>query len=184
MKKIVILRLGHRLVRDARVTTHCALVSRALGAEKIILAGEEDPYFEKEIKSISEQWGGSFETEFTDSWKKTLNEYKQNGFTSIHLTMYGEPLQEVIKKVKEKSKFIILIGSQKVPMEVYHEADFNASVTSQPHSEIAALAVTLHELFEGKELNKKFSNAKIKISPDPRGKKVISNKSFSDKNLK
>ena len=35
--KIEVLRIGQRLVRDDRVTTHVALVSRAFGATKIIM---------------------------------------------------------------------------------------------------------------------------------------------------
>ena len=32
---IIVLRLGHRFVRDYRVTTHLALVARSFGANKI-----------------------------------------------------------------------------------------------------------------------------------------------------
>ena len=35
--KIEVLRIGQRLVRDDRVTTHVALVSRAFGASKILM---------------------------------------------------------------------------------------------------------------------------------------------------
>lgn len=55
---------------------------------------------------------------------------------------------------------------------VYQKSDYNISIGNQPHSEIAALAITLNELFEGKELNKKFSNAKIKVIPQKKGKKT------------
>ena len=36
---IVVLRLGHRLKRDERLSTHVGLASRALGADKIIYSG-------------------------------------------------------------------------------------------------------------------------------------------------
>ena len=39
---IEVLRLGHRMGRDPRITTHLALVSRAMGAKKFVLAGDED----------------------------------------------------------------------------------------------------------------------------------------------
>ena len=41
-EKLNILRLGYRKGRDPRITTHLALVSRALGADNFILAGDED----------------------------------------------------------------------------------------------------------------------------------------------
>jgi len=37
---IEILRLGHRKKRDARLSTHVALVSRAFGASKIYYSGQ------------------------------------------------------------------------------------------------------------------------------------------------
>ena len=52
-------------------------------------------------------------------------------------------------------------------------------MTSQPHSEISALALFLHELFEGNELSLKFKDAKIMIVPQKRGKKVLKLKSQS-----
>ena len=34
---IAVLRIGHRINRDKRITTHCALVARAFGAKKIFI---------------------------------------------------------------------------------------------------------------------------------------------------
>ena len=42
---INILRLGHRINRDKRITTHVALVSRAFGADKILI-DTKDSVFE------------------------------------------------------------------------------------------------------------------------------------------
>ena len=39
---IEVLRLGHRRGRDPRITTHLALVSRAMGVSKFLLSGDED----------------------------------------------------------------------------------------------------------------------------------------------
>ena len=88
--------------------------------------------------------------------------------------MYGLPVQTVIKKVRKRRNVLVVIGAEKVPGEVYRLADYNIAVTNQPHSEVAALAVVLHEYFKGKELGKKFAKAKLKIIPQERGKKVIS----------
>ena len=41
-ERLDVLRLGYRLGRDPRITTHLALVSRALGANRFLLAGDED----------------------------------------------------------------------------------------------------------------------------------------------
>ncbi|HLD58405.1 MAG TPA: tRNA (cytidine(56)-2'-O)-methyltransferase [archaeon] len=174
--QIVILRYGHRDIRDYRVTSHCALVARAFGAQKIIIEGNEDAQIRKTVFGVNKNWGSNFEIEFTDSWKKTLQEYKKKKFFSIHLTMYGLPLEKCTAKIRKQKKILVIIGSQKVETEVYHKADANISVTQQPHSEIAALAVALDWAQKGKELGKKFKNAKIRIVPQEKGKKVIGTK--------
>jgi len=47
-------------------------------------------------------------------------------------------------------------------------------VGNQPHSECSSLAVFLDRFFEGQELSKDFvDNAKMKIVPQIRGKKVV-----------
>ncbi len=68
---------------------------------------------------------------------------------------------------------LIVVGGSKVPRIVYKLSDWNISVTSQPHSEISALSVFLHDLFEGKELSKIFCNAKLRIVPQSNSKKVL-----------
>ncbi len=172
VKEIVVLRYGHRHVRDYRVTSHCCLVARAFGASKIEVIGEEDPEIMKTVNEINERWGKGISLEFHENWKKRLNYYKEKGYTSVHLTMYGLPIQEKQKEIRSKEKQLVIIGSQKVEKEVYHESDYNVSVTLQPHSEIAALAVALDRLFEGKELTKEFPGAKIGVEPMEKGKKV------------
>lgn len=130
---------------------------------------------------MNKNWGSDFEIAFTDSWKKTLQEYKKKKFFSVHLTMYGLPLQKQIQKLRKQKKILIIIGSQKVETEVYHKADANISVTQQPHSEIAALAVALDWMQKGKELEKKFKGARIRIVPQEKGKKVVETKQGAGK---
>ncbi|MCD6495931.1 MAG: tRNA (cytidine(56)-2'-O)-methyltransferase [Candidatus Aenigmarchaeota archaeon] len=167
---IDVLRIGHRPGRDPRISTHCALVARALGAERLIYTGTKDDIMEKNVRRIREQWGGKFEIMHANSWKRVLM-----GFSgiSVHLTMYGLPLQKEIDKIRRAKNVIVVIGGGKVPMDVYHAVDYNIGVTNQPHSEVAALAVFLHEYFRGRELEKTFSNAKMKIVPQKCGKKFI-----------
>jgi tRNA (cytidine56-2'-O)-methyltransferase len=70
---------------------------------------------------------------------------------------------------------MVIVGSQKVPAGFYSESvsDFNVAVGNQPHSECSSLAVFLDRFFEGKTLSKDADNAKMKIVPQVRGKKVV-----------
>ncbi len=168
---IIVLRLEHRPFRDQRISTHCGLVSRALGASKIIYTGLKDDHFENSIRGVVGNFGGKFEIEFSDSWRKVFTEYKKKKFKIVHLTMYGLEIQKEIKKLRKIKNILLVVGGEKVPPQVYHEADFNISVTNQPHSEVAGLAVFLHEYFGGKELEKKFKG-RLTVIPQERGKKV------------
>ena len=88
--------------------------------------------------------------------------------------MYGMPLQNVISEIRSSlSNKIVVVGGPKVPKRIYELADWNVAITSQPHSEISALSIFMHELLEGKELAKTFSGGKIEIVPQAKGKKVI-----------
>ncbi|MCX6803769.1 MAG: tRNA (cytidine(56)-2'-O)-methyltransferase [Candidatus Diapherotrites archaeon] len=170
---IVIIRYGHREVRDFRVTSHCALVSRALGASKIIICGTPDETVEKTIKGVNARWGGKFEVKFSEGWLSTVKKLKKKGYKIAHLTMYGIPIQRIEKELEKITKLAIIIGSQKVERAVYENADYNISVASQPHSEIAALAIVLDRIQQGKELEKEQKGAGLKVVPQSKGKKVI-----------
>ncbi|RLG71080.1 MAG: tRNA (cytidine(56)-2'-O)-methyltransferase [Candidatus Iainarchaeum archaeon] len=167
----IVLRYGHRLLRDERVTSHAALVARAFGAKKMIYTYDRDESLERSIEGICREWGGSFKIEFEKDWRKVINRYKD--FCKVHLTMYGLPLNKVFDEIKKKDKILVIIGSQKVPAEIYRAADYNVSITLQPHSEIAALAVFLYKLFGDSIFEKEFKNAKRKIVPMAHGKKVL-----------
>ena len=173
MPKVVVLRYGHRAVRDYRVTSHCCLVARAFGAEKIVIAGERDESIAESVGSVVKRWGGSFKVEFEEKWMRVVEEYRKKSYSVVHLTMYGLPLEKEIVKIREKNKILIIIGSQKVEAGVYQQSDLNISLTQQPHSEIAALAVSLDWIFQGEELGKTFKGAKIKVEPAEKGKKVF-----------
>ncbi|MEM3555632.1 MAG: tRNA (cytidine(56)-2'-O)-methyltransferase [Candidatus Micrarchaeia archaeon] len=166
---IAVLRLGHRVGRDARVTTHVCLAARALGADKVFLSGERDESVIRSVKGVVEKWGGNFEVEYRKDWRAVLREW--DGKT-VHLTMYGEPLNEKIDELRKEKKLLLVVGAEKVPPEVYRNVDYNISVSTQPHSEVAALAVFLDRYFEGKELEKRFENAKLRVVPQAHGKKI------------
>ena len=163
-----ILRLGHRAARDKRISTHCALVARALGAKGLIYTGQRDSDMEASVRRVSEQWGGKFTIEHATSWRKVVKDFKGK---SAHLTMYGLPIKDKIGEIKKTKDLIIVIGGEKVPMEVYHAVDWNIGVTNQPHSELGALSIFLHEYFQGKELNLDFGKSERRIIPQKAGKR-------------
>ena len=168
--KILVLRLGHRAGRDPRISTHCGLVARALGANGIVYSGEKDQGLLESIKRVMEEWGGSFEVSYEKNYMSLIRNWKGK---VAHLTMYGVPIQNSIESISKEKNLLVVIGGEKVPPEVYKISDWNVSITSQPHSEIAALAIFLDRLQRGKELGKKFTKSRKRIVPQERGKKVI-----------
>ncbi len=59
---IEVVRIGQRLVRDDRVTTHVALVARAFGAARILMS-EVNPEIGDTVGKVNKTWGGDFEVE-------------------------------------------------------------------------------------------------------------------------
>ena len=168
---IIILRLNHRIFRDKRITTHVALTARAFLADKLYYSGEKDSNFEQSIDKVSKQFGSKFEAEYCKGPIKFLEENK-NKFTIVHLTCYGLDVQNTINQFKNKD-LIIIVGGEKVEPIYYKLADYNIAITKQPISEVSALAIFLHLLNNGKELNHEFKDAKVKILESEKGKKVV-----------
>ncbi|MCU0629574.1 MAG: tRNA (cytidine(56)-2'-O)-methyltransferase [Methanoregulaceae archaeon] len=171
--EVVVLRLGHRPERDQRVTTHVGLLSRALGAKGMYLAGQ-DTGIVRSINRVVEQWGGDFFIEDKVKWRRCIEDWHKSGGKVVHLTMYGLPVREHEIEIRSAEKILVIVGAEKVPGEVYGLSDWNISVTSQPHSEIASLAVFLDRLFEGSELSTEFPGAKIRVVPCGKGKQTES----------
>jgi len=173
---ITVLRLGHRPERDKRITTHVALTARAFGADEIIIAAEEDEHVKESVEDVVRRWGGPFRIEFNPNWRRILKEWRGRGVI-VHLTMYGIHVDDAVprirKELKEGKDLLIVVGAEKVPKEVYEQAHHNVAVGNQPHSEVAALAVFLDRLLEGKGLRKEFEDARLRIVPQERGKKVV-----------
>lgn len=162
---LIVFRYGHRHARDVRVTTHCALVARAFGADKLVYSGQKDSSFENSLKQVTEQWGGDFSVEYVENFRQYLLKKKEEGFKIIHLTMFGVNLPDfkpIFKKISKRN-LVVFVGAEKVPKEIYKIADYNVAVGNQPHSEIAALAVFLDHLQKGKELKKTYPEARMKI---------------------
>jgi len=165
-------RLGQRYVRDDRTLTHLCLVSRAFGAEAIYLE-EVEKDIPATVREVNETWGGRFDVVVGEPAKKVMTKAKEEGRKIVHLTMYGLPLQEKVDEIRSADRILVVVGGPKVPGYVYHSADYNIAVTSQPHSEIAALAILLHEVQSGEELKRNFGKSRLRIVPSARGKRVV-----------
>jgi len=181
---VTIFRIGHRIFRDKRITTHLALVSRAFGASEIVIAGEKDEKILKSVKKVVAEWGGDFKIEFVpfEGWKPFLEEWTEKQGKIIHLTMYGENLP-VFQQNKEFSnlfsspeslkRLLVVVGGKKVPSKVFQYANWNIAVSNQPHSEVGALAIFLSHLIpDSLEIN--FPNPSRQILPSIEGKKSYS----------
>ncbi|MEM3526533.1 MAG: tRNA (cytidine(56)-2'-O)-methyltransferase [Candidatus Jordarchaeaceae archaeon] len=171
-RRLFALRLDHRPHRDMRVSTHIALVARAFGMDGIFFSGVPDTKLCEKINKVSESFGGDFLIKTGCEWRKVVKDWHSQGGEIIHLTMYGLPLPEVIEQIINSPKDkLVVVGGPKVPGELYSIADYNVSITNQPHSEIAALAVFLDHYHKSQEFYFEFKNARIKIIPSKNGKK-------------
>ncbi|MCL2148603.1 MAG: tRNA (cytidine(56)-2'-O)-methyltransferase [Methanomassiliicoccaceae archaeon] len=168
MPRIWILRIGHRPERDKRVTTHVALSSRALGASGIFV-DTEDRALEESVRDVVGRFGGDYSIETGVQWKRVLKGFEGE---VVHLTMYGQRLDEAIPKIPQDRDLLVVVGAEKVPPEVYREADHNVSVGNQPHSEIAALAIFLDRLTGGRNLYSD-RDGLMTVIPNERGKTVV-----------
>ena len=170
--KVSVLRIGHRLVRDDRVTTHAALVARAFGADRIYMTGIDQSVSDS-VASVAKRWGGpDFHVKVIEDWKGLAKSWKKRGGKVVHLTMYGVSIDGAARSIRRQRELLVIIGAEKVPREAYDLADYNIAIGNQPHSEIAALAIFLDRVFGGKQLAKRFPGGRLRIVPTEKGKKV------------
>ncbi|MBS3759981.1 tRNA (cytidine(56)-2'-O)-methyltransferase [Halodesulfurarchaeum sp.] len=170
-RSVTVLRLGHRPGRDDRMTTHVGLTARALGANRVMFP-ENATDAMATARDVTNRFGGPFEVQSTET---PLGELRAWDGPIVHLTMYGEPVQDRIQDVRANAvdaDLLIVLGSEKVSFDVYEAADWNIGVTNQPHSEVAALAVFLDRLFDGTELDRTFTDANQRVVPQALGKEV------------
>ncbi len=138
------------------------LAARALGASEITFTGKSDKQLLSKIKKMNIKWGGKFKVSFTANYKDLIS--RSEKAIKIYLTRYGTSLNEKARMISTY-KNIILIVTQKDDVEYVRKniADFNVSITRQPHCSSAAVAIFLHEYYKGRELAMHFENAKYKI---------------------
>ncbi|MFP4116778.1 MAG: tRNA (cytidine(56)-2'-O)-methyltransferase [Candidatus Aenigmatarchaeota archaeon] len=155
------------------MTTHCALTARALGADKMIYTGDHDKKMQENVDSVVKRWGGSFEIQYEENWKKYLKNYEGK---KVYLAMFGLPVQDQIEAIRNYDEdLLVIVGGEKIPGEIYEHIDTQVAVTNQPHSEVAALAVFLDKLQKGSELEKKFEGASVEVLPKKQGKDIKEN---------
>ncbi len=158
------------------MSTHAALVARALGASQIIMSGAEEDDTIDSIERVNKRWGGSFKIQARKDWHSVVR--KWDGIV-VHLTMYGEELDKALPRIEQdlskvpQRKILVVIGAEKVPREIYSLSHYNVSVGNQPHSEVAALAIFLDRIYKGKELYYTYERAKLRIKPSRNGKVVV-----------
>jgi len=150
-------------------------VSRAFGAKKIYM-NEINPEIKDTLTRVNNSWGSGFELEYIENWRTLLKSKKKEGAKIVHLTMYGQNINDVQKKISKEKQILIVVGAEKVPRDVYENADYNVAVGNQPHSEISALAIVLDRIQNGVQFNAKFDNARLTIIPSEKGKQVVANK--------
>ena len=182
--EVVVLRYGHRPGRDDRMTTHVGLTARALGADRVIFPDNAGQSAET-VRDITDRFGGPFAVELREEQNAIVR-----GFDGVvvHLTMYGERVQDVEGEIREAAGLaaesggsdaasprdvLVVVGGEKVPWALYERADFNVGVTNQPHSEVAGLAVFLDRLFAGDELEREWADADRRVLPEATGKTVV-----------
>ena len=170
-ERVEVLRLGYRKGRDPRITTHLALVARALGADGFLLAGDKDQEMFDNLNSVSERFGGRLDTDHV-SGLSHLRRHVENGGVAVHLTMYGEPFRQAIPKVRRDKPLLIVVGGAKVPGDVYKICQHNVAVGNQPHSEGAALALFMDAWFGESGSERHFDDARLVIEGINGGKIV------------
>ncbi|RAW46101.1 tRNA (cytidine(56)-2'-O)-methyltransferase [Halorubrum sp. 48-1-W] len=177
--EVVVLRYGHRPGRDDRMTTHVGLTARALGADRVIFPDNAGQSAET-VRGVTDRFGGPFGVELREDQRAIVRNWRG---VVVHLTMYGERIQDVEGAVRTAVRsdgepgdvrdLLVVVGGEKVPWALYERADFNVGVTNQPHSEVAGLAVFLDRFFEGNELDREWVDADRRVVPEATGKTVV-----------
>ena len=108
LKEIWILRLSHRILRDARITTHVALVGRAFGAKGMYYSGDRDYKLENKVREVVELWGGDFKVIYVGDPVNFVKTWKNLGGVVIHLTMYGVNIDNKIDEIRNISKNLLV----------------------------------------------------------------------------
>jgi len=155
------------------MTTHVCLTARALGASGVIIANTPDKEVESSVREVSKRFGGTFQIESGPEWRHVIRNWKNGGGKVVHLTAYGMPLPKIIDEIQAVTEnLLVVVGSEKMPGEMFKLADWNISITSQPMSEVGALAVFLDWYHSHSEFDLSFPGSEMQIIPSKDSKTV------------
>ncbi len=146
------------------------LTSRALGASEITFTGKKDSRLLRYVNGLNSKWGGTFRVQFAKNYREALKSSAK--YAKVYLTRYGIPLQEKRYSIRTYKNIVLIVTLNDEINAVQELSDFNISVSSQPHCSAAAIAIFLHEFFNGRELAIHFENAKFKVVPKERGTEI------------
>jgi tRNA (cytidine56-2'-O)-methyltransferase len=128
-----------------------------------------DPDLAERIRAVVGRWGGDFDIRPASDWRSVIRSFDG---PVVHLTMYGLPLDRVEHRLARARRLLLVVGGAKVPPDLYSLATHNVAVGHQPHSEVAAVAVTLARL-RGLPPPGAWTHARQSVVPRSRGKKVV-----------
>src|SRR5207245_3001232 len=116
MARIVVLRMGHRIPRDWRLTTHVCLTARAMGADGVVIADIADKEVEGKVRDVVQRFGGGFTMGTGKHWKEAIRDWKDAGGTVVHLTAYGLQLPAVVDEIRDSgTNALVGIGAETEP---------------------------------------------------------------------
>lgn len=144
------------------------LTARALGASEMIFASRRDAKIIRYVNNLERGWGGKFKVSFVKSYETALRNATK--YKTVYLTRYGIPLFKMTYTLNTYKNILLMVSSVKASSKLLHNiADFNVSITDQPHCSAAAIAVFLHDFYRGRELAMHFENARYKVIPKEHG---------------
>ncbi len=138
-----------------------ALTARAFGAQSITFTTRANKKLVSYIKRTNGRWGGKFEVCFDKDWRKAIE--RSRNYEKVYLTLGGIPINKIIYRIRTYKNVMLIVTLQNDERTFEGVADFNVSITNQPHSTISSVAVFLHMFYSGRELAIRFNNAKYKI---------------------
>ncbi len=149
------------------------MVARAFGASNITFYPSDSGVkgkLARKCRALNRDWGGTFGFAFTDDWKGYVSEKKN--YLKVYLTRYGLPIGKIGYRVRTYKNVLLIVSENESTKQLYKAADFNISITTQPHSCASSVAVFLHDFYQGRELAMHFENAMYKINPEQHGMRV------------
>lgn len=146
------------------------LVARAFGASEIVFTSDNKKLISKSqrfCKGMCADWGGRFNISFTSNWKAYIKNKKN--YKTVYLTRYGIPMKQMRYTLRAYKNLLVIASFSEEINALYEFADFNISITSQPHTIASSITALLLAYYRDREPSIHFENAKYKIIPEPHG---------------